>query len=601
LDKPKAEPAPSRRRRWKLIAGVAIASAYALAAGWYLWTKLSPHEPSPEEAVVSQLTDQPGQELFPSLSPDGKSFAYSANGHILVQRVGEKSSADLTKDSADQNWQPAFSPDGQRIAFRSERDGGGIFVMPAAGGPARRLTDFGYNPAWSPDGKEILCATDTFLDPSLPATSGSTLWAVNVSTGAKRQLTDPKTVADAVYPSWSPHAQRIAYSNMQGGHPTIWTVSASGNDPVQVLQESSVTWNPAWSPDGRYLYFASDRRSEMELWRVRIEEKSGKPIGQPEHVAAEAGFNGFISLARDGKRIAYLKSLRSGNIQKVAFDPSKEAVIGQPAPVTHGARLAFGPALSPDGRWFAFFSWGKVEDVFLASFDGRGPWGLTNDVHSNRWPRWSPDGKQIAFQSDRTGRFQIWTMHADGSSLEQLTYSPEPAVNPVWSPDGKYLAYSTERNCFIMSTEMPWVDQNLTPLPGWSDGSSHFEAFSWSPDGTRLAGHLRRATDDPDRAGIVTYSLQERTYHLVGQSKVMVKGRAVQVTNAGTFPLWLSDSRRLMYASQDKILLADTASGKTHEILSTAPPVFFGLSSDDRLLYFTKIVVEADIWLSTLK
>jgi Tol biopolymer transport system component len=223
------------------------------------------------------------------------------------------------------------------------------------------------------------------------------------------------------------------------------------------------------------------------------------------------------------------------------------------------------------------------------------------DSHSNRWPRWSPDGKQVAFQSDRTGRFQIWTMHADGTGLDQLTYSSEAAVNPVWSPDGKYLAYSTDHNCFVMSTERPWVDQELTPLPGWTDGTSHFEAFSWSADGTKLAGHLRRASDDSDRAGIVTYSLRERTYHLVGQTKATVKGRLVPVTNAGTFPVWLSDSRRLMYASQDKILLTDTLSGKTHEILSTAPPVFFGLSPDDRLLYFTKVVVDADIWLSTLK
>src|SRR5207247_1962147 len=104
----------------------------------------------------SSLTDQPGEELFPSLSPDGKTLIYSskATGHwdIYLQRVGGKNPVNLTKDSGSDNTQPAFSPDGEHIAFRSVRQGGGIFVMGATGESVKRLTDFGYNPAWSPDG-----------------------------------------------------------------------------------------------------------------------------------------------------------------------------------------------------------------------------------------------------------------------------------------------------------------------------------------------------------------------------------------------------------------------------------------------------------------
>jgi len=89
--------------------------------------------------------------------------------------VGGKNPIHLTKDSPDDDTQPAFSPDGERIAFRSERDGGGLFVMGATGESAKRLTDFGYHPAWSPDGQEIACARRKSIvrESSTPAASGA--------------------------------------------------------------------------------------------------------------------------------------------------------------------------------------------------------------------------------------------------------------------------------------------------------------------------------------------------------------------------------------------------------------------------------------------
>ena len=78
--------------------------------------------------------------------------------------------------------QPAFSPDGGTLAFRSERDGGGIFLMGATGESVRRLTDFGYNPAWSPDGRELLVATEGISDPRVRKTQ-SAIWRVSVAPG----------------------------------------------------------------------------------------------------------------------------------------------------------------------------------------------------------------------------------------------------------------------------------------------------------------------------------------------------------------------------------------------------------------------------------
>src|SRR6266496_2743821 len=149
------------KRAAALILGIIILSA----VGFYLLSRRSPatKEATLRNATFTQLTDQAGPEYFPSLSPDGKSFVYASyaagNWDIYFQRVGGKNPLNLTKDSPADDSQPAFSPDGERVAFRSERDGGGIFLMGATGESVKRLTNFGYNPAWSPDGKEIVCAT----------------------------------------------------------------------------------------------------------------------------------------------------------------------------------------------------------------------------------------------------------------------------------------------------------------------------------------------------------------------------------------------------------------------------------------------------------
>ena len=234
------------------------------------------------DVSFTQLTDQAGRETFPNLAGDGRSLVYAArsdgNWDIYFQRVGGKNPINLTKDCSPDDTQPAFSPDGEQIAFRSEREGGGIFVMGATGESARRLSDFGFNPAWSPDGKEIVFGTAGAWDPGARIALDSQLWVVNVSSGEKRILTKPGVVPDAVQPNWSPHRHRIAYWAVQGGQRDIWTVSADGTHPVAITQDAALDWSPVWSPDGGRLYFASDRAGTMNLWRVRIDEQSGRVL-----------------------------------------------------------------------------------------------------------------------------------------------------------------------------------------------------------------------------------------------------------------------------------------------------------------------------------
>jgi eukaryotic-like serine/threonine-protein kinase len=188
----------------------------------YLFLRSRTGTASPVKDIsFMQLTDQAGPKSFPSLSPDGRSFVYTAhasgNWDIYLQRVGGKNPINLTKDSSADDTQPAFSPDGDQIAFRSERNGGGIFVMGATGESVRRLADFGYNPAWSPDSRKIVFGASQAEDPAIRLASDSQLWVVNPSSGEKRQLTNPNPVPDAVQPNWSPHGHRIAYWAAHGG------------------------------------------------------------------------------------------------------------------------------------------------------------------------------------------------------------------------------------------------------------------------------------------------------------------------------------------------------------------------------------------------
>src|SRR5262249_38777182 len=138
--------------RFAGIATVSVLVVSLLAAGYLLFKLIGARKTAkgPEAVSFQQLTYQSGPEFLPSLSPDGKSMVYasraSGNWDIYFQRIGDANLVDLTKDSLTDDSQPAFSPDGQRIAFRSERDGGGIYVMSMNGDSPVRVSDFGYSP-----------------------------------------------------------------------------------------------------------------------------------------------------------------------------------------------------------------------------------------------------------------------------------------------------------------------------------------------------------------------------------------------------------------------------------------------------------------------
>jgi Tol biopolymer transport system component/serine/threonine protein kinase len=582
-----------------LVAGIAAGSLVMLVVGVGWWTRTLTRSTdglgakSLTRATFTRLTDQAGQELYANLAPDGKSLAYqsraSGQWDIYVQRVTGKNPVNLTKDSLDDDTQPSFSPDGERIAFRSEREGGGVFVMGATGENVKRITDFGYNPTWSPDGNEIVVTTGWFLRVEDAGTSVTgQLFRVNITTGERRLISGK--IGNAKQPHWSPHGDRVAYWQIDGGQRDILTVAVGGGDSVSVTNDPWVDWNPVWSPDGRYLYFSSDRGGSMNLWRVRIDEKSGKTLSAVEQVTTPSPSSGFISFSRDGHQLAYVQQVRNWNVYTIGLDPSGEVAIGQPFPVTQGSKeLAF-PDVSPDGQWIAFTSRLKPEDVYVVKTDGTGLRQLTDDIFQDRTPRWSPDGKRIAFMSNRTGNWQVWTIKPDGSGLEQLTDAPgDGASAPTWSPDGARLLGQPLRGArsFVLQTGKSWGDQSPEPLPA-SESGAGFIAWSWSADGRKLAGYLQR--EDGSSQGIAVYSFESHKYD--------------RLAPVGDWPHWLPDNRRLIFHYQGKAYLIDSQSKKMHEVFSVAPHEVswqFGVSRDGRQIAFILDATEADVWRMSLE
>jgi Tol biopolymer transport system component len=590
---------------WRLKASLILAAVAVLgAASWFFGARilsaLSKKETQQPSAPLgnltfTQLTDQAGPEYFPSLSPDGNSLIYASRStgkwDIFLQRVGERNPANLTKDSLADDTQPSFSPKGDRVAFRSEREGGGIYLMEANGESAVRLSDFGYSPSWSPTSDQIVVCTERVPQPSTRPTR-SQLWTINIRTGERKLVSE----GDALQASWSPNGLRIAYWSRPtrvGQREDIWTIPVDGGTAVAVTNGSTTDLNPVWAPDGKHLYFSSNRGGSTNIWRVPIDENSGATLGEPQAVTSIGAATSalHLSFSSDGRRLAYVAHEETRNIRRVAFDSSAGKTLGDPASITRGSMQFWFPDPSPDGQWLACQSMGNQRHIFIMRTDGTELRDLTNDANRYFWPRWSPDGKRIAFSSRQTGNYELWTTNSDGSGLQQITHSSGGHYSP-WSPDGQRIAYSihTPRNdCVIFDPGKAWTEQKFEYLAPLSDSSLSFEGWSFSPDGRKLAGirHLPNGV----HSGIGTYDFDSRKYDWF--------------TDFGDWPLWLNDNRHLLFVSQGKILLLDTSTRKYQQVLSvTDEDVDIGspgLSRDNRAIYFTYVAAEADVWLITLE
>ncbi|HEX8408843.1 MAG TPA: protein kinase [Thermoanaerobaculia bacterium] len=566
------------------ILGVLALLAAGLALGWLVrsgvGTKAAP------QLHFAQLTFEQGIEIQPSLAPDGETFVFArGNGpqaDIFLQRVNGRNAIKLTGRCAQADIQPAFSPDGSQIAYRSDCEGGGIFVMGATGESSRRITGSCFNPSWSPDGKRIVCATETTNYTPTARGQMSELWIVDASNGERKLLLS----ADGVQPAWSPNGHRIAYWGISGqaAQRDIWTIDPSAEDPVKsivrVTEDAAVDWNPVWSPDGQHLYFGSDRNGAMNLWRIRIDEKSGKPKGEPESVTTPARASAHYSPAKNGGRMLYASIDQEESLRVVPIDPVAGTLGGEPRSVLAGSFIVFSAQVSPDARFVAVTNRGVQEDLFIVEIATGEIRQLTSDSARDRGAIWSPDGKQIYFYSQRSGdQYEIWRINADGSGLTRITTSKEgSAWYPAISPDGSKLSFYNYEHTYLLDLKRAGAE--IETLPAAMQGSRP-ALNAWSPDGTMLAGELR------GRPGIMLYDTRGRTYH-------------GPITPSGARPIWLPGGQEILYSDAGKLRIVHV---ETRAIRDVATPLTItnqSLSADGRTLVYSDRQTEADIWMAEL-
>jgi Tol biopolymer transport system component len=585
-------PPPSARAPSKLAVGAWLAAGVLLGAaiGWFFAGRsdMTPAATFPEFSL-HRLTELPGPELQPSISPDGRQvvFASAAAGNLDVYllRVGGARPINLTQNSPAADVQAAFSPDGERIAFRSERDGGGLFIMGATGESVRRLTTSGFDPAWSPDGRTLAYSTEGVADPYARNTRAA-LWVVDVSSGKSRKLID----GDAVQPAWSRDGGRIAYWANTGGQRDLWTVDANGGTPVAVTTDAATDWSPEWSPDGEWLYFSSDRGGTTNLWRIAIDPRTGSPRGAPQAITSSLTGIGYARFAADQRRIAVMAYSRSYELSLAPFDPSGAGKIGATAAVRSPSLGWCSP--SPAGDWLACTSRGAREDIVLMRPDGSDTVRLMDDAWKDRNPTWSPDGTRIGFMSGRSGEWELWSVRTDGSDLRQMTDLKADLSIAVWSADGKQAMSSA-------STRPPsgvWIFDASTmatrqtakffknPLP------QPFSAESWSPDGKLIAGSLLDVGGNPR-----TVAVWEVSTGTVRPLNVPLPA-FVEFAVAGWFP----DSRRLLVRSGNGLALVDSTTG-TSTAVSVPSGSKYYLAGAARALMVERATVDADVWLMEIK
>lgn len=569
---------------WIWVAG---AAALIVVVGAFYLLSPSSAKPGVQSFAYTQFTKEAASVQYPRLLPDGSGFVYasrvSGNWDVYLRKFADAQPVNLTKSSPADDREPNISPDGRVVVFRSERDGGGLYLVNIDGTGVRRIATYGFTPAFSPDGKEIAFGTETTDDPSERGPVYSRLMILDLASGKERELPGK----DSMQPSWSPDGRWIAYWGLNlGGQRDIMMISSAGGEPRLVTDDAHLDWNPVWAPDGESLYFVSDRSGNMNLWRIAVDLKTGSASGAPEPLTVPSRYSQHFSFSSDGRSFAHVQSTVNVNIKSIGFDPVAGKLVGQPIDIVPGSRIATNPAVSPDGEWIAFDSIGDVtENVLIVRINGTDMRQLTDGPSINRAPRWSPDGRRIAFFTGRSGRYQGYVMDADGQNLRQVTAFPDgdAAQLPVWTADSRRILFNSKiLSLPVFEADAPTEPQPLIRKPA---GLSWFIASSWTTDGKRLVGHGRR----PGDAQSMIFTVDAE------------RGEFGPPIHVGNRPEWLADNRRFLFFHNKSIYIHDTALGETKEIAELPGDGLqgFSLTSDQRRLVFAVKRNDSDIWLAT--
>jgi Tol biopolymer transport system component/serine/threonine protein kinase len=439
--------------RWNwTLAGVTILLTVAMSVGfWFLRPK---SRPTPR---VVPFTTYPGRQIDPAFSPDGKQVAFAWDGDkggnldIYVKLVDAGGPLRLTNNPANDSF-PAWSPDGRYIAFcRYEGEHGEVWIIPALGGAERRLGEaarvFG-GLSWSPDGN--------FLAVSESSKAGAplSLYLISPENGQRTRLTSPPTgYGGDIAPAFSPDGQTLAFVRPPvHGSIYLLPISRSGaarSEPRRLT--SAETWINGfdWTPDGRGIVFSS---VQPDVSTLLIMAASGGPAERL--IGGENASE--ISVSRTGNRLVYERDLFDSNVWRIPGPKALEKT-SVPTRVIASTAWDIDPQFSPDGKKIAFSSDRLGKDaIWVCDRDGLNPAELTAfSAVAVGSPRWSPDSEWIAFDSRNERNTDIYVISADRGPARRLTAGVSDSVRPSWSRDGGWIYFGSNRSGDWQIWKMP--------------------------------------------------------------------------------------------------------------------------------------------------
>jgi len=403
-----------------------------------------------------QVTDDPGVEFQPAISPDGNEVAYVA-GPIGLPRPYVRTTGNVSSGAAirlgdstiGSGWLPAWSADGQVVRFLGCRTGWESdcdwLGSGRLGGLARRIqrdlpstaADAGAEVAWSPDGARVAFVKhDTIVTASAGDTTRHLVAVHRAGRGEPHSL------------AWSPDSRYIAYANSYSGWrrgmlrvagASIWMVDARGGVPQRVTDEDHLNVSPAWL-DERHLLFVSDRDGPRGLYVVAVGPHGARGAARPVPGVADPH---SISYSIAARKLAFSKLTARQNIWSYPLGSAGAVSIRAGRPVTTGTQVIEAHDVSPDGRWIAYNGGRRGNsDLYKLPLAGGEAVLLTETPLDEAQPRWSPDGQEIAFYV-RDPRRTVWAMSADGSNPTRVA-DEWFGSRPKWSLDGLRLVFLTE-------------------------------------------------------------------------------------------------------------------------------------------------------------
>jgi Tol biopolymer transport system component len=409
------------------------------------------------QPTLTQATSGEGIEEFPAFSPDGRELVYASEqgGVRWLMRVSLSGGdpTPLTTGRFD-SIQPSWSPDGRTVAFVHAReegrkleprdvfgqlDDGDLWSLELASGRETRLAEHAFNPAFSPDGKRIA------VDASWAGPRR--IWLLDANGRNPQQAgTDTSEEVAHLRPRWSPDRRRIVFQNAERTRLDARVLDVTSGQLHWLTNDLFQDLNPVWSASGRFVYFSSNRGGGFNVWRLPV-GGDGRPRGAPEQVTTGAGQDVELAASPAGDRLAVAILRQNADLWRLPVAPDSGRVAGEPEKVVATTREESRGAWSPDGNWIAFNSdRGGDMNVWLYSLADGSTRQLTRGRGGDYQPNWSPDGRRLAFFSSRAGTPGIWTVEVASGRIERL--SPEGCieVNPFHSPDGRLIAFQSDRD-----------------------------------------------------------------------------------------------------------------------------------------------------------